>query len=325
MVVSHVDAPADGGLQRADDGSVRPRWTCALVNNMPDGAFAQTERQFLDLLDVASGDQDLDVRLYAMPGIPRGEATALRIAERYQLMADLYENPPQLVIVTGANPIEPHLEDEPVWNDLTGLLTWASRSVPSMLLSCLSAHAALTVFDGLEREALPSKCTGVFAQQVAPGTPMTTGLERTVVLPHSRVNTVSTDRVRAAGYSIPVESEEIGWSVATKQVDRCSVVLVQAHPEYGPTSLLREYHRDVRRFVRHERDDLPVLPHRCSAPEDRGRLEELQRRITGADRHPDLVESFPFAEVEARAPWEWRTVATRLYANLLADVPAGRR
>ena len=257
MVVSHVDTPLSGSPRSAVTGSIGPRWTCALVNNMPDGAFVQTEGQFLDLLDVGSGDQDLDVRLYALPGVPRGEATALRIAERYRPMADLYDDAPDLLIVTGANPVEPALEDEPIWGDLSRLLTWASGAVPSMVLSCLSAHAALTVFDGLERESLPSKCTGVFTHRVESGEPLTAGLGRTVVLPHSRVSTVSTDRVRAAGYDIPVDSEEVGWSVATRQVDRSAVVLVQAHPEYGPTSLLREYQRDVRRFVRHERDGDP--------------------------------------------------------------------
>ncbi len=325
MVVSHVDTPAAGHPQTTDGGSVEPRWTCALVNNMPDGAFVQTEGQFLDLLDVGSGDQGLDVRLYAMAGVPRGEATALRIAERYRPMAQLYDRPPHLVVVTGANPVEPILEDEPIWADLTRLLTWASGAVPSMLLSCLSAHAALTVFDGLERESLPTKCTGVFAQRAVPGDPMTAGLGPSVILPHSRVNTVPTDRVRAAGYDIPLECEEVGWSVATRQVDRCAVVLVQAHPEYGPTSLLREYQRDVRRFVRHERDDLPILPRHCAAPEDGDRLEGLQRRIAGGERDVALFESFPFDAVEARAPWGWRSVATRLYSNWLAGVPAGSR
>ncbi len=324
MVVSHVDTPLSGP-PTADTGTLGRRWACALVNNMPDGAFVQTEGQFVDLLDVGSGDQDLDVRLYTMPGVPRGEATALRIAERYRPMAELYEDPPQLVIVTGANPVEPVLEDEPIWADLSRLLTWASAAVPSMLLSCLSAHAALTVFDGLERESLPSKCTGVFTHWVDPGDPMTAGLGRSVVLPHSRVSTVSTDRVAAAGYHIAVASEEVGWSVATRQVDHCAVVLVQAHPEYGPTSLLREYQRDVRRFVRHERDAIPVLPRRCSAPGDGERLEDLQRRITGGERDSGLFESFPFADVESRAPWAWRSTATRLYANWLAGVPVGGR
>jgi homoserine O-succinyltransferase len=240
-------------------------------------------------------------------------------------LADLYDNPPRSVIVTGANPVESRLQDEPIWDELTRLLTWGAEAVPSMLLSCLSAHAALTVYDGLERESLASKCTGVFVQQTVAGDPMTEGLGRSVILPHSRVSTVATDRVRAAGWDIPLESEAVGWSVARRRVGHSDVVLVQAHPEYGPTSLLREYQRDLRRFVHHEREALPVLPSHSAAPEDMTRLEALQQRITAGERDPALFESFPFARVEARAPWGWRSVATQLYTNWLATVPAGSR
>jgi len=325
MVALHLASPVSGNRSAARPDPQDARWTCALVNNMPDGAFAQTERQFLELLDVGSGAQGLDVRLYTMAGVTRGRDTARRIAERYTPFADLFGHPPRLLIVTGANPVEPVLEDEAIWTDMVHLLTWASHAVPSMLLSCLAAHAALTVYDGLPRKPLPGKCTGVFTQQVDHRDPLTVGLVPNPVLPHSRLNTVPTHLVRAAGYQVPLRSDEAGWSVATRRVATSHVVLIQAHPEYGPTNLLREYQRDVRRYVRHERDRPPVLPQSCSAPEDRRRLEELQQRLTSGERDPVLVESFPFADVEARAPWSWRTTAEQLYANWLANVPAGVR
>ena len=43
-------------------------WTCAFVNNMPDGAFDATERQFLDLLETGSGSEVIAVRRYALSG-----------------------------------------------------------------------------------------------------------------------------------------------------------------------------------------------------------------------------------------------------------------
>jgi homoserine O-succinyltransferase len=288
---------------------------------MPDGAFVESEGQFLDLLDIGSGDEGLDVRLYTMDGVPRGDATSLRIAERYSPLSELYHHPPQVLIVTGANPVEPAIEDELFWADLVHLLTWACASVPSMLLSCLSAHAALSVFDGINRHRLSSKCTGVFAQQADPGNALSAGLGPEIVLPHSRLNSVPTSTLRAAGYDVALCSEEAGWSVASRCVERSTVVLLQSHPEYAPTSLLREYQRDARRYVRRERDELPVLPLHCSAPEDRGQLEDLHRRITAGERDPVLVDSFPFKDIEARAPWPWRTVATQLYTNWLANVP----
>jgi homoserine O-succinyltransferase len=109
--------------------------------------------------------------------------------------------------------------------------------------------------------------------------------------------------------------------VATKVVDRSHVVLVQGHPEYGPLSLLREYRRDVRRYVRHERDDVPRLPSDCVGPDDWAALAELHQQVIGGQRDPALVEAFDFDQAGARAPWPWRTMAIGLYENWLAGVP----
>jgi hypothetical protein len=44
----------------------------------------------------------------------------------------------------------------------------------------------------------------------------------------------------------------------------------------------------------------------------------LHVAVTGGSRDPSLVESYPFAEVGARATWPWGVTAKRLYANWLA-------
>lgn len=303
-------------------GGERPaRWRCALVNNMPDSALVATERQFGGLLDAGSGCETIEVSRHTLPGVPRGEAAAARIAEGYSPLAALEVDPPDLLIVTGSNPIEPRIEDEPYWTELVDLLQWGRDNVVTMVLSCLSAHAALAVFDGLERVRLPSKCTGVFPQRAVRSHRLAAGLGRDVVLPHSRLNTVDPDAVHAAGYATALDSETVGWTMVTKRVGRAGVVLVQGHPEYDPSSLLREYLRDVRRYLQHERDDLPCLPLRCVADEDWEALCDLHQRVIGGEREIALVESFPFGEVEERAPWSWRTVALRLASNLLAAIP----
>ena len=234
----------------------------------------------------------------------------------------IIQNPPDLLIVTGSNPLEPRIEDEPYWADLVALLSWGRHTLPSMLLSCLSAHAALAVFDGIERSRLSAKCTGVFPQLADPTHPLAAGLESPIVLPHSRLNAVATSAVRAAGYRVALGSEAVGWSVITKAFDDgAEVVLVQGHPEYDPSSLLREYHRDARRYATGERDDVPCLPVDCVAPEDGVLLEQLQERLSRGERDPALVESFPFDQAGARAGWPWRGVATRLYGNCWRRLP----
>lgn len=310
-----LELPAPEGAE----GPVRRR--CALVNNMPDAAFGATERQFVGLLGAASGRERVVVTRHTMAGVPRGDRIRARIAAEYRPLDDITADPPDLLVVTGCNPIESRIQDEPYWSDLCSLLRWGSENVPAMLLSCLAAHAALAVFDGVERTTLPVKCTGVFPQEAAPTHPLTTGLDSPVVLPHSRLNTVPVEAVADAGYAVALQSEEVGWSVVTKTVGSSEAVLVQAHPEYDPSSLLREYHRDVRRYVDHERDELPYLPRDCVAGPDREALRLLHERVVGGDRDPAPVAAFPFDEVGARTPWPWRRPALRLYANLLGTIP----
>jgi len=302
-------------LPEASEESDQVDWSCAFVNNMPDGAFDATERQFLDLLETGSGPEVITVRRYALSGVPRGERVAARIATDYLPVETMLGDRPDILIVTGSNPVEERIEDEPYWTDLSDLLTWGSEHVQSMLLSCLSAHAALTVFDGIARERLTSKCAGVFPQDVDTAHPLGVGLEPRITLPHSRTSTVAEEHLRAAGYRIAVRSDAVGWAVATRQVGVAQVVLVQGHPEYDPSSLLREYHRDVRRYAQHERDELPILPWHCVGPEDWGELEHLHEVITGGKRDPELVAAYPFDKVGARAPWSWHGAAQRLYAN----------
>ena len=312
-------------LAASPEASAEPvRWRCALVNNMPDAAFGATERQFVGLLEAGSGCETVELSRHTMAGIPRGERVRDRIAASYRPLDDIISDPPDLLVVTGSNPIESRIEDEPYWADLHGLLKWGSENVPAMVLSCLSAHAGLAVFDGLERTTLPAKCTGIFAQDVNPAHPLAARLHSPVLLPHSRHNTVPVDAVLDAGYATLLQSEEVGWSVATKTVGRSDVVLVQSHPEYDPTSLVREYARDVRRYVNHERDELPCLPTDCVIGTDWERLRRLHTRVIGGERDPSLVAAFPFDEVGARAPWPWRGAALRLYANLLATIPERR-
>lgn len=323
MTVRVIQPSAQGDFP-TDNGERRARISCALVNNMPDGAFDATERQYLGLLDEGSGLHTVDVRRYTLAGVPRGRQTSERIAVEYLPLVNIYLDPPDVLIVTGSNPLETHLEDEEYWADLVELLSWAQQQVKSVLLSCLSAHAALTIFDDVARVHLPTKCTGVFAQQVEVTRPLAAGLEPEILLPHSRWNTVPQPALEDAGYDILVHSEATGWGVATREHGGRQLVLVQAHPEYDPSSLLREYRRDAGRYVQHERDDLPFLPYHCVSPEDWELLERTHHEIIDGARDPRLIDDYPFDDVAARAPWPWRTMATRFYANWLTSVVEGK-
>jgi homoserine O-succinyltransferase/O-acetyltransferase len=301
-------------------GESRPTFTCALVNNMPDGAFDATERQFFGLLDEAAGPQLVEVRRYTMVGVPRGERTSKRIADEYFSLADIYLNPPDLLIVTGSNPIEERIDDEPYWSDLVELLSWARGRVDSTLLSCLAAHAALTVFDGISRTRLPEKCTGVFPQSVDEDHPLTRDIGAEIVLPHSRWNSAPRDELERAGFDVSMYSDATGWGLASRIEDGRQLILIQGHPEYDPSSLLREYRRDATRYVNGERDDPPQLPLNCVGPRDWENLAQLHQRVTEGGRDPHVLDDYPFDDLGAQSPWPWRGTATRLYSNWLSSV-----
>jgi homoserine O-succinyltransferase len=294
--------------------------TCAFINNMPDGAFDATERQFLGLLEEASVDREIDVGRYTMPGVPRAEVTATRIAEDYMELRGLYIDQPDLLIITGSNPIEINIQDEPYWSDLVEVLSWARGHVGTTLLSCLSAHAALVVFDGADRVRLNEKCAGVFSQHVMRDRQLTLGLEADILLPVSRWNSVPNDTLQNAGYDVIMQSDVTDWAAAVREEDGRRLVLVQGHPEYDPSSLLREYRRDAGRYVRGERSEEPSLPFHCVAPEDWEMLATFHQETVRDERDSELFEIFPFDELGARAPWAWRSQATRFFTNLVSSV-----
>ena len=215
------------------------------------------------------------------------------------------------------------MQDEPYWDDLVGAAHVVARAhVASTLLSCLSAHAALTIFDGIERVRLPTKCTGVFPPARRYRPPLTTGLEAEIVLPHSRLEHRAARGARARGLQRPrsLRGDGLGRGRARRSGSPASAR--PGHPEYDPSSLLREYRRDAGRYVHHERDDLPFS--RITACRQRtGRCSnESHHEIIEGAREPLLIDRYPFDEVGARAPWPWRTRRTP-YANWLTSVVDG--
>ena len=65
--------------------------------------------------------------------------------------------------------------------------------------------------------------------------------------------------VAAATGSSPVR-RSAGVDAFAKQ-DGSFFLFFQGHPEYDADTLLREYRRDVARFLGGERDDYPAMPH----------------------------------------------------------------
>jgi len=315
-------APVGAGRPRqsrgATDGAGGPL-RVAFVNNMPDAAFEETESQFRQLLVGWPGPR-LDLRCFFLPSITRSRGVRWIAGEHYEDLDQLWDARPEALVVTGAQPKEAELTEEAFWPLLEKLLWWGRSNVGHMMLSCLSAHAGLWVFDSLPRVLLPAKCSGVFAQSVDSSHPLSAGVAP-LALPHSRYNGIPTGDVEQAGYRVLAGSPS-GWSVAAGRRDGCELVLLQGHPEYHRHTLLREYRRDVRRYLAGEIGSYPPVP---TGYLDDVATEALERyRASATDQGgQDLAAGLPFELAASRVTAQWQSSARALMGNWLRSVRQG--
>src|SRR5438046_5438286 len=123
----------------------------AFINNMPDPALEDTEMQFFELLNAVAGEVPVRVKLFSLPGLPRGERRQQHLSDFYFNFHDLWNSRFNAVIVTGTEPCSSNLRDEPYWPLWAQLLDWAERSTVSAVVSCVAAHASVLPSDGIKR------------------------------------------------------------------------------------------------------------------------------------------------------------------------------
>ena len=295
----------------------RPEWiTLALINNMPDAALEDTERQFFELLDVASGDIPVHIKLYSLPNIPRNERGQQHLDSFYSGINDLLDSRFDGVIVTGTEPLHSDLKQEPYWTTLTGVLDWAERNTSSTVLSCLAAHAGVFYSDGIPRHRLPDKQFGVFDFQKNGSHALTQHIVDLVQTPHSRWNEVREDALVACGYDVLTSSVPGGVNSFAKKKRNSLFVHFQGHPEYGTQTLLKEYRRDIKRFLRHERETYPSMPRGYFDASVTRLLTEFQKNVL-SDAREEQMALFPEEAVVVKLRNSWAPWATDLYRNWL--------
>jgi homoserine O-succinyltransferase len=291
----------------------------ALVNNMPDAAFEDTERQFRSLLDAGTGDGPVLLSRYVLPSVKRATSAEEIAAQGYRDVRYLYHSQPDAVIVTGAEPLERRLVEESYWQDLRDLLSWCRSEVHAAYLSCLAAHAGALVFDDVERRPLGTKSSGTFSQVVAKAHPLMSGI-RSVVLPQSRWNDIPAEEMENRGYQILAQSPLGGWSLAAGERGQCSFLLAQGHPEYGRLTLLREYRRDVRRYLLGRQATYPVMPAGYLDADGVALLESFEASAKAQPVDPTLSGHFPFKVASDHVTATWRRASRTLFRNWLRSV-----
>jgi homoserine O-succinyltransferase/O-acetyltransferase len=285
-----------------------------LVNNMPDAALRSTERQFRSLLVRAAQGLPFRLSLYFMPERPRTEAAWSHLSKNYEDVGKLWGSKLDGLIVTGAEPNAHSLRDEPYWRTLVRLVDWAEDHTTSTIWLCLAAHAAVLHLDGLERRPFPEKLFGVFDCMKARDHAILDGLPPSWRVPHSRCNDLPEHALVAHGYSILSRSPDVGADIFVRQT-RSLFVFAQGHPEYDVSVLLREYRRDVARFLSGEKDDYPGLPRGYFEEQTESELHEL-RQLALLRRDIDVLLAFP-ATARVALAHTWQLPAHKIYANWL--------
>lgn len=293
-----------------------------LVNNMPDAALESTEAQFSHLLRAAVSSRTVRLRFTSLPELPRGTAARSHIERSYWPLEMLLAGAPDALIVTGTEPIAPRLRDEPYWPRLAALLDWADVHTASSIWSCLAAHAAVEHFDGIARRRLPEKCCGVYTHNLPTAHPLLAGVGAPLAMPHSRWNELPIEALRAAGYKVLSFSPESGADAFVRHA-RSLMLFFQGHPEYADTTLLKEYRRDVGRFLSGQQPHYPALPSGYLSTAAVGLLERFRQRAH-AQRAPEVLSEFPFAAVASGLGNPWRAAAIALYRNWLDLIAAAR-
>jgi homoserine O-succinyltransferase len=291
-----------------------------LINNMPDAAIKATERQFTELLQAAAGDTFVRLTLFSISEVPRSVGMRDELGHRYRDLSELWNTPLDGLVVTGTEPRASSLKDEPYWAALSKVIDWARENSTSTIWSCLAAHAAVLHADGIERHLMPRKRFGVFDCQLVGAHPMTRHTNGPIRVPHSRYNDLAEPDLISCGYQILTKSAVAGVDTFCKQ-EQSLFIFFQGHPEYEADTLLREYRRDIGRFLRREAANYPSMPQGLFDNEKVTIVNEFRDRALSQVRE-DLIDAFPMSTLETGLANTWRTSSVAFYRRWIGYLHA---
>ena len=138
-------------------------------------------------------------------------------------------------------------------------------------------------------------------------------------VPHSRYNDVSRAQLEAAGFTILVEGVEGGVHMAVSP-DQFRIVYLQGHPEYDHNSLLKEYKREVARFVCGERDDYPPHVDNYFPPKAAAIVDAYQQMVQTGARQGTSIPPFPEKQIEPYLDNTWLDTGKSIVNNWLGMI-----
>jgi len=290
------------------------------LNLMPNAAFKATERQFLRL--VGSSNQIVQYYVYpfTIAGVDRDEQTQVYIDSYYSSFEDIKAIGLDALIITGTNPANPALEQEPFWKPLGEVVDWATKEVTSVLCSCLAVHAIVKQLHDIERQPLESKRWGVYSHRIMDSRhPLLRNINTRFDVPHSRNNDISLSQLQSAGFEVLAHGDEGGVHMAVSP-DMFRLVYLQGHPEYDRISLLKEYKREVIRYVQGERGPFPDSPENYFNADVEKIIQTFKDALDVAQEQNLPLPIFPEQEIAPLLDNTWRDTGKSIFNNWLGLV-----
>jgi homoserine O-succinyltransferase len=290
------------------------------LNMMPDAALTATENQFINLVGNCNKIAQFYVYPFSIPEMNRGERAQAHIDKHYFDFEELRKNGLDALIITGANVINPSLDQEPFWEPLMEIVDWAEHNVASIFCSCLATHALVKHHHGIERRHLQAKRWGVYQHKVCwPEHPLVRDINTRFDAPHSRFNAVDKSVMEAAGLKVLAEDNQGNVHMAISP-DLFRIVYFQGHPEYDSFSLLKEYKREVFRYLHGEIDAPPPYPENYFSSQARSIAERFLQEALSAREGQVALPDFPEAEILPFVDNTWRDTGKAIVNNWLGLV-----
>ena len=273
-----------------------------ILNIMPDAALEATERQFMRLVGSCNRIAQFHIHLFSIPEMPRGAVAKARIDRYYECFSDLQHEGLDALILSGANPVQARIEEEPFWQPLLEVVDWAREHTCSVMCSCLATHAVVQHLWGIHRYALADKRWGVYSNRIRHPHPLVANINTRFDAPHSHVYEVNKEQLAEKGLITLASSEEADMHLAVSP-DGLRFVFFQGHPEYDAVSLLKEYKREVIRYIEGVRNQYPRFPNTTSPPKLVAFWRHTSRKLNGPREVTPSCRLFPRTSCQ---PW-WIT------------------
>ena len=291
-----------------------------LLNMMPDAALSATERQFFRLVGESNSIAQFYMHPFTLSELQRSEKGREHVEKYYESFEQIKEQGLDALIITGANVTGSNLSEEPFWQPLIEVIDWAYENVTSTLCSCLATHAVLEFRYQQKRRPLGFKRWGVYSHRVTNRNhPLVNGVNTRFDVPHSRHNQIDHAQFEKAGLHILAESKEADVHLAVSE-DQFRLVFFQGHPEYDIISLLKEYKREVIRFVDGQRNDYPPFPENYFSLQSEAILNEYQNQVVNAKRNNADAPVFPENLLIGKLDNTWHDTAEAILNNWIGQV-----